>query len=109
MIREVSGRNGQVVTTWGRDLVGDTWIGKPRPVRTVITCKCGKECTYTGFPSRASTFEEGWVLFQKEWFCSYPCVRKYEPEEAHKVAVSLDADHARTSARYLEMVESLRR
>lgn len=118
MIREVSGRNGQIVTTWGRDLEGDTWVGAYRSRTTLVTCRCGRVHKHLGFLTPTSLYADGWFLFDyptndernlatKEWFCSYACVREYEPEEAQKVVLRLRAQHGKDTDRYLKMVEDL--
>lgn len=108
MIREVSGYNGQVVTSWGGDLVGDLWTGKPKPVETTVICRCGKECTYAGFATKASTLGEGWVSFLGEYFCSYICVREHRRLEAQEEARRQDSLHVVHLARYIALSQALR-
>jgi len=108
LIREVTGFNGQVVTTWGRDLEGDTWVGKPKPLETHVTCRCGNETRYSGFPSQALTSGEGWTLFLKEWFCKPRCVREYRGLEAKMEAEKVDLAHERHLAWYIQASRDLR-
>ena len=81
MIRDV---NGQHVTTWGRDLDGDLWVGDSKSITTVTTCPCGKTHTYRGFPGFTELDKAGWVpspsMKSDGWYCSLGCLTKYERE-----------------------------
>jgi len=76
MNTEISGYNGQAVTTWGRDLEGDVYISPSKPMTTTVSCgACGKKVTIPGFSWRREIEKKGWVpnYPSGEYFCSLEC------------------------------------
>lgn len=76
MNTEISGYQGQAVTTWGRDLEGDVYVSPSKPITTTVTCSCGKKVTVPGFSWRREIEKKGWVVPKHPpgmYFCSLEC------------------------------------
>lgn len=113
MVRHVEGARGQIVTTWGRDLDGDLWVGPDRPLTTVITCRCGKEVQHAGFASATEAHRLGLVAplphrdgHPSEWFCSLQCAAKHEPE-AMQQAIRAAEDSGVASLYYADHLQDV--
>ena len=90
MNREVSGVNGQFVTTWGSDLEPGTdrvVPGSNRPLTTTVTCRCGHSEKFVGWSSEVEKKTKFRVYsyadrHHLEYFCSRDCWIKFEPKQA---------------------------
>jgi len=74
MIAQMSGKNGQFITTWGRDLDGDLWLGASRPVSFTCSCRCGKAISGSGWGLLSAAVKQGREVWNGEAFCSMACV-----------------------------------
>lgn len=81
MNREITGANGQIVTTWGRDSEGDLWIGPSQSMRWVCTCRCLTATHGPGFSTHRAILDVGWFLLDGEFFCTPLCAAGCEPEK----------------------------
>lgn len=100
MNRDVTGVNGQLVTTWGGDLYPgtDIWIpGSDRPQTTTITCRCGHSEKMSGWGIKIEERTTFRVYFStsrswlnNEYFCSQKCWIKFEPDQAVKQIAKLN-------------------
>jgi hypothetical protein len=105
MVREVSGVNGQFITTWGSDLNGDMVIpGTDRPISTTLTCRCGAEVSFAGFPANAG--RTSWVNVSGEYWCSFECAIQYEPIKMAKTLIVI-RQRADVLARQAQVFEEL--
>lgn len=77
MISDKTGKNNQLVTTWGRDLEGDLWVGPQRAMSWTCTCRCGTQVSGQDYGTFWKVEQRGWLTFGKgkdtEAFCSGLC------------------------------------
>lgn len=114
MNRDVSGVNGQFVTTWGSDLKPGTDIivpGSDHPLTTSVTCRCGSRSTFLGWSVEVEKrtdfriyFTVGTRWYQHEYFCSQSCWVRFEPEQATKQIDKLN-NHIEWSKSRIESIK----
>lgn len=101
---EYSGFESQHVTTWGRHVVGDLYVGESTPLHTTTACRCGVTHRQPGFINAHALFKAGWQMNRGtgEVFCSIPCYMKYAPEavaaERRELSVSKERLDSRLAA-----------
>jgi hypothetical protein len=108
MVREVSGINGQFITTWGSDLVNDVIVpGTDRPISSTLTCRCGATISFAGFPSNAGKTSFSNFALGKEYWCSLQCAIQYEPAKMAELLFTIRKTASELSERAEILQEEL--
>lgn len=87
---------GQFITTWGREIIDDIYVGETIELNTEFTCQCGKTIKKAGFPIdiilNLFTFSEYAYNFEHaKYFCNFECAKFYQPQESYKYVEKLRA------------------
>lgn len=107
MITEFSGKNNQIVTTWGRDLDDKlVWSGLDRPRKWECTCRCGKTCQGSDFGTLFLVKTKGWEAFNNEAFCSIVCSNVYVPFAVTTEVINLQNKIDSLSLRIKDLLDS---